>query len=131
MAASRPLVYVYDFMDGLHRELVCSPEVAKFFDLWHPHSQYLSEFAFHRSLVASSFVTEDPAAASFFFVPFYSRLAFELRRTNATLPRAMVAQLARGLRSSPHYRRAAGRDHMLLVSSTRPLQQLFGESLLR
>jgi len=129
VAVARPRVYVYTFMDDLHRELLRSPLVAKFFDLWHAHSMYLSEFAFHRSLAAGDFATEDPDEADFFFVPFYSRLAFELRRANASMHRAMLAQLHAGLLASPHYARSRGRDHILIVSSARPMAALYQQAL--
>ena len=72
---SRPLVYVYRWLDTLHRQLLGSRSSASFLDIWHPRSQFLSEFAFHRALLASPFATASPESADFFFVPFYSRLA--------------------------------------------------------
>ena len=89
---SVPLVYVYTFMDGAHETLLAGEASAPFFDPYHQHNQFLSEFAFHRSLLASSFVTPDPKHASFFFVPFYSRVAL----ANRTSQTAMLMQLKRG-----------------------------------
>ena len=128
VAAARPRVYVHTFMDDAHRELLRSPAVAKFFDLWHPLNAYLSEFAFHRSLAAGSFVTDAPDDASFFFVPFYSRMALELRRTNASLHAAMLGTLRAGLLASPHFRRSRGRDHLLLISSPKPMASVRREA---
>jgi len=50
---------------------------------WPAVAQFLSEFVFHRSLLASPFVTTDARRASFFFVPFYSRLAHSNRSVKA------------------------------------------------
>lgn len=117
-----PLVFVYGFMERLHEELLAQPASKSFFDPWHEHNQFLSEWAFHRSLLASALVTRDPAQASFFFVPFYSRMALAGRKD---LHGKMVAALAAGLRSSPYWRRSHGRDHIVVVSSTRPMETLF------
>ena len=119
-------VYVYDTMDGAHRELLASAAAQNFFDPWHPHNQFLSEFAFHRSLLASPFVTRNAEDASFFFVPFYSRI---LRSANRSTQRRAQRALAAGLAASPHWQRSAGRDHLLLVSSARPMDELYGEAL--
>ncbi len=94
---ARPLVYVYRFLDTVHRQLLALPSSEPFFDIRHPHSQFLSEFVFHRSLLASPFVTADARRASFFFVPFYSRLAHSNRSVKAVLLR----RLHDGLQASP------------------------------
>ena len=132
-----PLVYVYSFMDTLHSELLAMPTTQRFFDPWHHHNQFLSEWAFHRSLLASMLVTQDPDAADFFYVPFYSRLAYETRKADSHarhtadsargFQRRMLIALSAGLHASPHWRRSHGRDHLLLVSSTRSMEQLFKE----
>ena len=124
--SQRLRVYVYDTMDGAHRELLASAAAQNFFDPWHPHNQFLSEFAFHRSLLASPFVTRNAEDASFFFVPFYSRI---LRSANRSTQRRAQRALAAGLAASPHWQRSAGRDHLLLVSSARPMDELYGEAL--
>ena len=80
---SRPLVYVYRWLDTLHRQLLGSRSSASFLDIWHPRSQFLSEFAFHRALLASPFATASPESADFFFVPFYSRLALGQKNQSA------------------------------------------------
>ena len=36
-----PLVYVYDFLDDLHSELLAHSSARSFFDPWHPHNQFL------------------------------------------------------------------------------------------
>ncbi|KAL1522962.1 hypothetical protein AB1Y20_017926 [Prymnesium parvum] len=120
-----PLVYVYRFMDPLHAELLRLPSTAQFFDPYHLHNQFLSEFAFHRSLLASALTTEDPERASFFFVPFYSRLAI----ANRTIQLKMLDALRTGLSESPYWRRSRGRDHMLLISSVRAMEVLFESQL--
>jgi hypothetical protein len=91
--ARPPLVYVYRFLDTAHRQLLAMPSSEPFFDIWHPHSQFISEFVFHRSLLASPFVTADARKASFFFVPFYSRLALSNRSVKALLLRRMEHEL--------------------------------------
>ena len=118
-------------MDELHSALVRLPTSQTFFDPWHQHNQFLSEWAFHRSLLASALVTTDPRSADFFFVPFYSRLAYETRKaTDATqkvFQRRMLKALYRGLQASPFWQRSGGRDHLFVVSSTRAMEQLFKE----
>ena len=54
-----PRVYVYQFMDVLHSQLVNLHSSKNLFDPWHQQNQFLSEFAFHRSLLASPLVTAD------------------------------------------------------------------------
>ena len=125
VAAVQPRVYVHRFMDGAHRELLRAPAVARFFDLWHPLNAQLAEFAFHRSLAAGPFATEDADAASFYFVPFYARMALEARRDNASLHAMLLTQLRAGLLASPHFHRAQGRDHMLVVPTSRPMAAMF------
>jgi len=123
--AALPRVYIYRFMDELHDILLQSRSSQSMLDPWHQHNQFLSEYAFHRSLLASSLVTNDKSQASLFFVPFYSRMAF----SNRSIKSVMLNQLGVGLRSSANWRRSQGRDHMLVVSSTRPMEQLFGAQL--
>ena len=128
-----PLVYVYDFLEPLHAELLAAPSSRTFFDPWHQHNQFLSEVAFHRSLLASALVTNDPDRADFFFVPFYARIAYAEMRASAAPERSlqarMLAALRAGLKDSRHWRRSRGRDHIYVVSSTRPMEALFGASL--
>ena len=116
-----PRVYVYGFMERLHAELLRQPSSRTFFDPWHHHNQFLSEWAFHRSLLASALVVDAPVHADFFFVPFYARLAYSHRAMQAKMLAALVA----GLRSSPYFARSGGRDHLLVVSSTRSMEQLY------
>ena len=42
---------------------------------------------------------------------------------------AALRALAAALAASPHWQRSAGRDHLLLVSSARPMDELYGEAL--
>ena len=146
-ARALPRVYVYSFMDALHDHLVRLPSSEHIFDPWHqqnqarascatlcsrlseprtsrvaPIVQFLSEYAFHRSLLASSLVTADPTRASLYFVPFYSRMAF----SNRSIKALMLSTLEAGLGASPFWRRSRGRDHAFVVSSTRPMEQLYG-----
>ena len=145
-ARALPRVYVYTFMDSLHDQLVRLRSSEHIFDPWHQQNQaraqpcsrladlgrepfrrslfaqFLSEYAFHRSLVASSLVTADPAKASLYFVPFYSRMAF----SNRSIRALMLSALEAGLGASPFWRRSRGRDHAFVISSTRPMEQLFG-----
>jgi len=122
---AQPRVYVHHFMDGAHRELLHAPAVARFFDLWQPLNAYLTEFAFHRSLAAGPFATEDADAATFYFVPFYAHMALEARRGNASLHTMLLVELRAGLLASPHFRRSQGRDHMLVVPASRPMTAMF------
>ena len=124
-AARAPMVYVYDFMDEVHSELLVAPSSRTFFDAWHEHNQFLSEYAFHRSLLASPLLTSDPEAASFFFVPVYARIALANRR----LQRKVLKRLRAGLAASAYWQRSAGRDHVFVVSSSRPMAQLYREAL--
>ena len=119
-----PLVFVHRFMDRLHARLVGLRSSRPFFDPWHQQNQFLSEFALHRSLLSSGLVTTNASRADLFFVPFYSRLAL----ANASAQRDMIATLRAGLLASPHWRRSGGRDHLIAVSSTRPLEELFRSS---
>ena len=120
-----PLVYVYDMLDASLEALLAERSSRKFFDPWDPHNQFLSEWAFHRSLLSSSLVTSDPKLASFFFVPFYARIAYSSKRSH----RALLNELQRALHASPYYQRSAGRDHMFVISSGRSMQQLFRDAL--
>ena len=120
-----PLVFVYGFMERLHAELLKQESSHTFFDPWHQHNQFLSEWAFHRSLLSSALITRDPSKATFFFVPFYSRMAWENRPMQAK----MLAALKAGLSSSPYWRRSRGRDHLFVVSSTRAMEQLYKSAL--
>ena len=94
----RPLVYVYPELDADHRALLSARSSETFLDIWHPNNQYLSDFAFHRSLLASNLVTTDPSAAAFYFVPFYSRVSLHNRtRHAARRPRRARRAPARSL----------------------------------
>jgi hypothetical protein len=124
-----PLVYVYRFMDSLHSQLLSQPSSRNFFDPWHQHNQFLSEYAFHRSLLSSALVTNDPKRADFFFVPFYARLAYaDKQLASGKLQQRMVAALRSGLLDSPYFRRSGGRDHVLVVSSTRAMEQIYRDA---
>jgi hypothetical protein len=116
-------------MDRAHERLLSAPHVAGFFDPNQMRNQFISEYALHRSLLLHRDRTRDPRRASFFFVPFYSRLAYAdgsatdaVRRAQANL----TASLASCLRASPAWRRSGGRDHLVAISSTRSPAKLFG-----
>ena len=117
-----PLVYVYAFMDAAHAATLRQRSSATFFDPWHQHNQFLSEWALHRSLLASPLRTRDPERATFFFVPFYGRIAMAREGSTSSMQRTLVTALLDGLRGSRYWRRSAGRDHLFAVSSTRPLE---------
>lgn len=92
-------------------------------------NQYLSEYALHRSLLLSPQRVRSAAQADFFFVPFYSRLAYAdkvasrgVRRQQANLTQTLHACL----RASPWWRRSRGTDHVVAISSTRDPRKLFG-----
>lgn len=106
-----PRVYVYPCMDSAHAALLRARHVRSFFDPDLGRNQYISEYALHRSLLASPQRVEDPTAADFHFMPFYSRLAYadkkaapRVRRLQANLTSA----LASCLRSSAAWRSSRG-----------------------
>ena len=129
VAAAAPRVYVYGCMDELHARLLSAPHVREFFDANLPRNQFISDVALHRALLASPFRTLEPRRAHFFFVPFYSRLAYPDRKASGA-QRAFrdnaTATLSRCLRASRWWRRSGGKDHLAVVSSTRDPERLFG-----
>ena len=129
VAAAAPRVYVYGCMDELHARLLAQPHLREFFDANLPRNQFISDVALHRALLASPFRTLEPRHAHFFFVPFYSRLAYPDRKASGE-QRAFrdnaTATLGRCLRSSRWWRRSGGRDHLAVISSTRDPERLFG-----
>ena len=118
-------------MDSVHKQLLAQPHVTEFFDANLPRNQFISEVALHRSLLASPFRTLDGAAADFYYVPFYSRLAYPDRKAPAER-RAFrdnaTGALAACLAASVWWRRARGRDHVAVLSSTRDPALLYGRS---
>ena len=115
-------------MCPLRRSSVC-PQVSAFFDPDLARNQYLSEYALHRALLLSPARVLDVAAADFFYVPFYARLAYAdkvaskaVRRLQANL----TDTLAACLRGSAAFGRSAGHDHLVAISSTRDPERLFG-----
>ena len=124
-----PRVYVYECMDAAHRELLSSDHVSAFFDANVARNQYLSEVAMHRSLLLSPHRVRRPADADFFFVPFYSRLAYADRKAGRRVRRMqanLTASLERCLRLSKSWRRSGGLDHLVAISSTRDPRKLYG-----
>ena len=112
VAASAPRIFAYECMDGVHAQLLAQPHVAEFFDANLPRNQFISEVALHRSLLASPYRTLRPERADFFYIPFYSRLAYADRkatRAQRALALNATASLAACLRASPWWRRASGR----------------------
>ena len=112
VAASAPRIFAYDCMDGVHAQLLAQPHVTEFFDANLPRNQFISEVALHRSLLASPYRTLRPERADFFYIPFYSRLAYADRkatRAQRALALNATASLAACLRASPWWRRASGR----------------------
>ena len=104
-------------------------QVSAFFDPDLARNQYLSEYALHRALLLSPARVLDVAAADFFYVPFYARLAYAdkvaskaVRRLQANL----TDTLAACLRGSAAFGRSAGHDHLVAISSTRDPERLFG-----
>ena len=126
---ARPRVYVYECLDGPLEALVRRPALRKFFDANLAHNQYISEYALHRALLASPLRELDPTRAHWFFVPFYSRLAYANKASPPSefaAQRALTDALARCLTASPWYRRSRGADHLSTISSTRDPAQLYG-----
>ena len=126
---ARPRVYVYECLDGPLEALVRRPALRKFFDANLAHNQYISEYALHRALLASPLRELDPNRAHWFFVPFYSRLAYANKASPPSefaAQRALTDALARCLTASPWYRRSRGADHLSTISSTRDPAQLYG-----
>ena len=85
--------------------------------------------ALHRALLASPFRTLSPPEASYFYVPFYSRLLYADKKASAA-QRAFAANatasLAGCLRASRWWQRSRGKDHLAVLSSTRDPQVLYG-----
>lgn len=106
-------------------------QVSAFFDPQLARNQYLSEYALHRSLLVSPNRVLSPAAAQVFFVPFYARLAYADKKASRRVRRLqanLTSTLAECLRSSAAWKRAAGRDHFVAMSSTRDPRKLYGEA---
>lgn len=115
-------------MCPLRRSAVC-PQVSAFFDPDLARNQYLSEYALHRALLHSPARVLDAAAADFFYVPFYARLAYADKVASKTVRRLqanLTDTLAACLRGSAAFRRSAGHDHLVAISSTRDPKKLFG-----
>ena len=126
-----PRIYVYDCMDGPHKALLSSAHVTPFFDPNSQRNQYLSEFAFHRSLLLSPSRVAQPEHADFFFVPFYGRLAYADKTATKRIRKMqlnLTASLHECLRASPWWQRGRGRDHVALISSTRNPRKLYGDA---
>jgi hypothetical protein len=105
------------------------PQVSAFFDPDLARNQYLSEYALHRALLHSPARVLDAAAADFFYVPFYARLAYADKVASKTVRRLqanLTDTLAACLRGSAAFRRSAGHDHLVAISSTRDPKKLFG-----
>ena len=118
-------------LDAAHSSLLREPHVAPFFDANLQRNQYLSEFALHRTLLRYPHRVSSPNDADFFFVPFYARLAYADKVASKRvrrLQRNLTDSLARCLDASQHWRASQGRDHFVILSSTRDPRKLFGKA---
>ena len=123
-------------MDWQHEAMLTDPDVAIYFDPNHQRNQFLTEFIIHRALLVSPHRVMDPALAHYFFVPFYSRLAYADRVASRSMKARqinMTQTLYTCLKNSRWMHRRAGTDHLTVISSTRDPKKLFRDawSLLR
>eukprot|EP00271_Cylindrocystis_brebissonii_P013877 TRINITY_DN3435_c0_g1_i1.p1 TRINITY_DN3435_c0_g1~~TRINITY_DN3435_c0_g1_i1.p1 ORF type:complete len:675 (+),score=92.85 TRINITY_DN3435_c0_g1_i1:354-2378(+) len=85
---------------------------------WFETDQYSLEITFHARLLEYPCLTNSPAKATLFYIPFYAGLAVMQSLSEKDLEeRDRQAQLAvQWLQQFPHWEKHQGRDHAILVS---------------
>ncbi|PAN23592.1 hypothetical protein PAHAL_4G103200 [Panicum hallii] len=88
---------------------------------WYNTNQYALEVIFHHRMRLYDCLTDDPAAATAVYVPYYAAMELQPHTCglfNATVRDGATEQLLRWLSSRPAWAVHGGRDHFMVASKT-------------
>ncbi|CAM0952505.1 unnamed protein product [Alopecurus aequalis] len=87
---------------------------------WYNTDQYALEVIVHNRMLRYECLTDDPAAATAVYVPYYPALEVEQHRCgfNATVRNGPSTEFLRWLSSRPHWAAFGGRDHFMVAAKT-------------
>ncbi|KAM0866435.1 hypothetical protein ACQ4PT_042626 [Festuca glaucescens] len=87
---------------------------------WYNTDQYALEVIVHNRMRRYECLTDDPAAATAVYVPYYPALEIEQHRCgfNASVRNGPSSEFLRWLSSRPHWAAFGGRDHFMIAAKT-------------